>query len=413
MATARPSRLLATAYPYLQVFSLFSLTPPPQSFGRTSHERLRKYLMVGYACYALLILGLVFFESFANIRSINAEVVQYNLESFTKVMGHFQKSLLSVMIVCNHLNMLINYRRLGRIYKEISDLETAIEDYSQCFGSQSRRHSFRLRMALGVGVWLVCVVALLPRLTFESLGPFMNRSNKILTEFILVMQQLKALEYCVFVMLLHELVLRLRHTLWQLQLEMVDHLQHRDMLQALCVALKRNQLLVGRVWRLEGEVSSYFCLPMILLFLYNGVTILHLINWAFINTFIADNCCKFERFGTCLLFLANLLVTCFLSQLCIDDYNSFSRIVHQIDALSGGVDFPKLTMGLREYSLQMQHLKVSFTCGGFFNINLKNFGGMVIMLLSYIVILLQFKIQSIAEKNYAMYLNNSLASNKT
>jgi len=32
-------------------------------------------------------------------------------------------------------------------------------------------------------------------------------------------------------------------------------------------------------------------------------------------------------------------------------------------------------MGLREYSLQMQHLKLRFTCGGLFDINLKYFGG--------------------------------------
>jgi len=38
-----------------------------------------------------------------------------------------------------------------------------------------------------------------------------------------------------------------------------------------------------------------------------------------------------------------------------------------------------LKMGLKEYSLQMQHLKLIFTCGGFFDINLKYFGGVKVM----------------------------------
>jgi len=38
-------------------------------------------------------------------------------------------------------------------------------------------------------------------------------------------------------------------------------------------------------------------------------------------------------------------------------------------------EFQMLKMGLKEYILQMQHLKLLFTCGGLFDINLKLFGG--------------------------------------
>lgn len=36
-----------------------------------------------------------------------------------------------------------------------------------------------------------------------------------------------------------------------------------------------------------------------------------------------------------------------------------------------------LKMGLREYSLQMQHLKLHFSCGGFFNISITSFAGVI------------------------------------
>ncbi|EDV43891.1 uncharacterized protein Dana_GF16291 [Drosophila ananassae] len=396
MAVRRKNRLLATALPYLQVFSVFV------SFERTLDQRFRKYLMSAYVAYAIAILLVVFYESYENILSINLEVVEYNLEDFTKVMGNIQKALLSVVALCNHLNMLFNYRRLGGIYEEIANLETEIEDASQYFGGQKHRTSFRMRLNIKIGLGLVVIMVVLPRCTYESMGPFLTSTNKTVTEFILVMQQFKALEYCVFVMLVHELLLLLRHTLQQLQLELVD-CQDRDMLQALCVALKRNQRLVGQIWRLVNELGSYFSLPMIMLFLYNCVTILHMINWAYINTFIENDCCEFERFWVCLLLLLNLLYTCYLSQRCTDTYNSFPRILHQIRCNS--INFSTLTMGLKEYLLQMQHLKIFFSCGGFFNINLKYCGGVVITLMGYIIILLQFKMQAIAQKKYSAALS--------
>ncbi|XP_016984025.2 putative gustatory receptor 98b [Drosophila rhopaloa] len=403
---AKKSRLLVTALPYLQIFSVFGQTPPPQSFGSTIQKRVKRYLLSGFVCYAAAILVFVFSITYINIIAIIEEVLDYNVADFTKVMGIIQKSLISVMAIANQLNMLLNYRRLGGIYEDIANLEKDIDEASQCFGGHGQRYSFRFRLAIIVGLWLILLVGLLPRFTLFALGPYVSWPSKILTELVIVMQQLKSLEYCVFVLLVHEMVLRLRHTLHQLQVELED-CNRQDMLQALCVALKRNQLLIGRIWRLESELGSYFCLPVMLLFIYNGLTILHVLNWAYINTFIENDCCRYDRFGTCLILLFNLLMACLLSQRCINAYNSFPRILHQIRCLSVSSDFPMLTRGLREYSLQMQHLKLRFTCGGFFDINLQYFGGMLITILGYTIILIQFKVQAIAETKYKSSLNSS------
>ncbi|KMZ06304.1 putative gustatory receptor 98b [Drosophila simulans] len=396
---AQKSRLLATAIPYLDIFSVFALTPPPESFGHTPHRRLRWYLMTGYVCYAAVILATVFFVSYFNIIAIDEEVLEYNVADFTRVMGNIQKSLYSVMAIANQLNMLFNYRRLGGIYKDIANLELDMDEASQCFGGQRQRYSFRFRMALCVGVWMILMVGSMPRLTMTAMGTFVSTLLKIFTEFVMIMQQLKSLEYCVFVLLIHELVLRLRHTLSQLQEEFQD-CEQQDMLQALCVALKRNQLLLGRIWRLEGDVVSYFTPTMVLLFLLNGLTILHMVNWVYINKFLYDSCCHYERFLVCSTLLVNLLLPCVLSQRCINAYNCFPRILHKIRCTSADPNFAMLTRGLREYSLQMEHLKLRFTCGGLFDINLKYFGGMLVTIFGYIIILIQFKVQAIAEDRY-------------
>lgn len=72
----------------------------------------------------------------------------------------------------------------------------------------------------------------------------------------------------------------------------------------------------------------------------------------------------------------------------------------------------------------MEHLKLRFTCGGLFDINLKYFGGvnpslfinynnpltrtclqLLVTIFGYIIILIQFKVQAIAENRYKKVVN--------
>ncbi|KAH8242792.1 hypothetical protein KR032_002165 [Drosophila birchii] len=391
---ANRSRLLATARPYLQLFSVLALTPPPMFFESTSNLRLLRNLKMGYCCFASGVLLLVTYECYVNIVGLHHELDYFHVEDFSKVMGNTHKSLVLAMAICNHLNMLLNYRRLGGIYDEIAELEADIDAASECFGGQRRCWSFRFRLAICVGLWMVLLVALIPPLSYDRIGRFTSGTDKIITEIVLIMLQFKGPEYCVFVMLVYELILRVRHTLQQVNQELED-CNCRDRLQELCVALKRNQLFVGRIWRLVGELGSYFTLGMMLLFLYNGFTILHVVNWAIIKT--GSDCCPYKRLGVSVVLTINLLLICSYSDCCINAYKGIPRILRRIRSLSVAEEFPTLKMGLREYFLQMQHLQLLFTCSWFFDISLKYFAGMLVTILGYIIILVQFKMQAFVE----------------
>ncbi|KAH8251665.1 hypothetical protein KR038_004309 [Drosophila bunnanda] len=388
------SRLLATARPYLQLFSVLALTPPPVFFESPSHLRLRRSLKIGYGCFACGVLLLVTYECYVNIMDLQHKLEHFHVEDFSKVMGNIHKGLILAMAICNHLNMLLNYRRLGGIYEEIAKLEADVDAASECCGGQRRCCSFRFRLAICVGLWMVLLVALIPRLSYDRLNLFASQTDKIITEIVLIMLQFKGPEYCVFVMLVYEVMLRVRYTLQQINQELED-CGCRDRLQELCVALKRNQLFVGRIWRLVGELGSYFTLSMMLLFIYNGFTILHVVNWAIIKK---DNYSyQYMRLGVSVMLTINLLLVCFYSECCMKAYKGIPRILGKIRSLSVAEDFPTLKMGLREYLLQMQHLKLLFTCSGFFDISLKYFAGMLVTILGYIIILVQFKIQAFVE----------------
>ncbi|KAM8703882.1 hypothetical protein ACLKA7_008502 [Drosophila subpalustris] len=402
-------QLLATARPYLQILSLFSLTPPPSSYERSHRSWQWKLLMLIFSCYTCCTCLMSAYVCYVNTMVLNREVKTLIIEDFTYALGMAQKVLYTCVLGSNSVCMLVFYDRLNRIYKEISSLELDIAAAFQLFGSQRKRSNLRVYLFIRIGLWIIFLLVALPRLTISFITKSMAWYDKIITEFMLIVLQLKSLEYTLFVMLIHELLLRLRHKLIQLQQELTVCEQH-DLLQALVQAIRKNKNLHARIWKLVGELEGYFMLPMMMLFLYNSVCMLHHVNWAYIQSINPRDSGRNWRIGYLLIILFNLLIPCWISHNCITTYNSFGRILHNIRCGSGLVTPQLLKMVLMEYALQMEHLKLRFTCGGFFDINLKYFAGMVVSIISYIIILIQFKLQAMLEAKQAAKRHLSLPS---
>ncbi|XP_032578464.1 putative gustatory receptor 98c isoform X1 [Drosophila sechellia] len=280
---AKRSRLLTTARPYLQVLSIFCLIPPAEFFSRTLRKRRRICWIAGYSLYLVASVLMVFYECHANIVSLQLEIHKFHVEDFSKV--------IVAIATCNQLNILLNYGRLGLIYNEIANLDLEIGKASKDFCGKRHWWSFRLRLAISIGLWMVFIIGVIPRLTLGRTGPFFHWLNQVFTQIILIMLQLKGPEYCLFVLLVYELILRTRHVLEQLKADLEDF-DCGARIQELCVTLKQNQLLIGRIWRLVGEIGAYFRWSMTLLFLYNGLTILHVVNWAIIRSINPNDCCQ-------------------------------------------------------------------------------------------------------------------------
>ncbi|KAM8703880.1 hypothetical protein ACLKA7_008500 [Drosophila subpalustris] len=350
-------QLLSTARPYLQLLSLLSLTAPPCSYERNPRSRQWKLMMLIFSCYTCCITLLTAYVSYGSILILQVELKEAMVEDFSYALGLAQKILLLILQGAYSVNMLIYYQKLGRIYWEISSLELDIDAAFQMFGNQRKRTKFRVYLFTHIGLWTIFMLSVFPRLTFPLMTDFMIWHNKVLSVFVLLVVQFKSLEYTLFVILIRELLLRLRHNFIQLQQELTVCEQH-DLLQALVQAIRKNKNLHARIWKLVGEVEGYFMLPMLMLFLYNLVCMLHV-------------------------------------------YNSFGRILHNIRGGSGLVTPQLLKMILMEFALQMEHLKLRFTCGGFFDINLKYFASIVVTLISYVVILIQFKLQGMHEAKQA------------
>ncbi|XP_044570175.1 putative gustatory receptor 98d [Drosophila ananassae] len=289
---ANRSHLIAAIRPYLHFFSIFTITPPIACFQISLRRSWFSNSVAGYAFYSLIILLIVMYECYINIDALQLEVEDFKAVDFTLFMGKVQKILIVLIMVCNHLNMWTQFRRLKSIFKDIADLDNEIDKAMKQFGGQVPLKKFRWRVGLGVGWWMCFCVVAIPYLTHIAIGPYVKWPDKVLTQFILVIIQLKGQEFCVFVILISEFIRRLRHSLEKILEELVD-CEEPENLQELCVALRQNQTLVGRVWHLVEEISGYFSLPLIFLFLYNGLTILHVVNWAFVKHILPNDKTKY------------------------------------------------------------------------------------------------------------------------
>ncbi|XP_062122286.1 putative gustatory receptor 98b [Drosophila sulfurigaster albostrigata] len=398
-------QLLATSRPYLQLFSLLTLTPPPSSFGMSSRSGQRKFLLSIFSLYSCCIQLISVWVTFINVVILAIEVQTLEVTDFTNALGLVQKIFYTLLMATNYVYIFIYYGRLGDIYREIAALEKDIDGTFQSFGSKCKQPNFRIYMFKRIGLWAIFIVLVLPRLTIPVLTDFMSWRDRILTEFIIIVLEFKSIEYTLYVFLIRELLRRLRHKLLQLQREL-SNCEQRALLQALCQAMRRNKQLLGRIWLLVGQLEGYFLLPMLLIFLYNGVCVLHIVNWAYIQALNPNDCCRFYRVFYLLILLTNLLIPCYVSHNCISLYNSFGRILHNIRCGCGRITPQELSMVVMEYALQLEHLKLRFTCGGFFDINLKYFGGMVVTIISFTIILIQFKLQALLDTKQAATQRN-------
>ncbi|KAH8417578.1 hypothetical protein KR222_002256, partial [Zaprionus bogoriensis] len=399
---AMEGQLLSAARPYLRFFSLLTLGPPPGSYYGSRRWQL---LNAAFSCYACCVFLLTIYVTYVNIKILDEEVTDLQVEDFTNALGQVQKVAYSLIIFTVHANMWLKYQSLGHIYSEIYALELDIDVTAQRFGTQQQRHSFRYRLAKIIAVWILGIFIFFPPSTVHTLGE-MIWHDKILTEFVMLVLHFKCVEYTLYVVLVQELLLRLRRTLLKLQQEL-SACEQGILLQALCQGLRQNKRLLARIWRLVGELESYFLLPLLLVFLFNGLSTLHVVNWAYIRAGKTDDEISL-RVGNFIFLILNLLIPCWIGHNCINTYNSFKRILHDIRCGSQQATPQILNMVLMEYGLQLEHLKLRFTCGGFFNIDLIYFGGMLVTIVSYTIILIQFKLQAVLEtKHRASQQSNS------
>ncbi|XP_019893037.2 putative gustatory receptor 98b [Musca domestica] len=88
------------------------------------------------------------------------------------------------------------------------------------------------------------------------------------------------------------------------------------------------------------------------------------------------------------MLLMNLFHICYFTEKCMDKYNHMSTLLYNFKLKFHDVE---VMFRLREYSLQLMHQKLKFSCSDFLDIDLKTLGKMILAVTSFMIILIQFK----------------------
>ncbi|XP_017465630.1 PREDICTED: putative gustatory receptor 98b [Rhagoletis zephyria] len=388
------SSLVVAATPYLRAFSFCTVVMPPYFTLRSSptyRSWLLHLLRTFFILYILVQFVISFWIAQVNNEAIRNYVDKHSTDSITKVLstGITIAQVTVQAAIC--IQTLTGCQLLRNIFISIVHLEW---DVRQHYTDDWPLSALRRRLCLRSGLWLLVVCTIVPYLSYQLTNTTISPIERVITVYFGTLVQVKSVEYCVNVQLVQELLRLVQRQLLHLRRELVrcEEMESRWTLYA---DLHTNQQLLARVWNLLNKVERYFCIPMLMLFFYNGFSITQAIHWAYINFEQDDLNTRLCRIIYTVMVIVMLFMPCYQSQCCIDEYNHFGTMLHKLKTV--GID-ESLSMRLQEYSLQLMHQQMLFTCGGFFEINLKNFGAIILTITTYVVILIQFKLQAETEK---------------
>ncbi|XP_050340797.1 putative gustatory receptor 98b [Bactrocera neohumeralis] len=388
------SALLTVITPYLWTLSLFAVVMPPiLILRRTPSDRLWLFHLFRFifVVYTLLQLSVGFsIEHIKNI-VISRYVWENSVDDMTRILT-IGINLMQIMVqIVLYTQALTGHQQLRSIFTKVAQIESDIRKHLTTVCSLC---AVRWRFCLRIGIWWLVVCVFLLQLNYalsdHNLAPRFRWINVVFS----MLSQIKVVEYCVCVLLIQELLHLVYQQLVHLRRELVL-CESVDLRWSLYVELQTNQQLLARIWQLLSEVERYFCIPMSLVFFYHGFTITQTILWGYTNLEQEDFNLRLYRTAIAIMIIASLFIPCYLSQCCIDEYNRFGTLLHKLKTV--GIDV-NLSMRLQEYSFQLMHQQMLFTCGGLFDINLKNFGTIILTITIYVIIFIQFKLQAVKER---------------
>ncbi|KAM7347160.1 putative gustatory receptor 98b [Cochliomyia hominivorax] len=403
------SQLLQVVFSFQWIFSIMGINLPPLLYylKNDSKKNLINCLKFGYLLYACCLIALVIWIVYINNVVVDYVVFSNDLDSITSVLSISINIIVAFVQVIAQTVAIIKRQYLQMIFIRIAQLEKDIllyyreyqwfTDDELYYSLQQRCQKFSRFIIIRFGLFCVLFGIGISYVNYHLVATIMDLQDKIITLFYILALQFKSVEYCIIIQIVDELLGSLQNSLKQIKWEMAKIERKSIMVTFFHEKLMANQFLLNRVWFLITKIEEYFAIPMLMLYLYNGIAITHTINWSYVRSFdyrIDDIDCGLFRLYYILFTFLNMFLPCWLTQSCIDKYNQFGAILHNLKT----IDDSALNLRVREYSLQLRHQEILFTCSGYFNINLKYFGLMILSISTYVAILIQFKLQKESEK---------------
>lgn len=281
------STLIAVIAPYVWTFSLFAVVMPPYYILRTvsTYRHWMLHIMrTVFILYMLVQFIISFWVAYLYNMLLSSFLMRSSLDIMTCVLSIGINIVQLIVQVTVYVQALTKHRLLHDVLSDIVQLESDIRKHLSTACSLA---SFRWRLGLRVGIWLVVVSTFVPYLSYKLYTQSFQPIKRGIIVYIGTLIHFKGVEYCVSVEMIQELLHLVQQQLVHLRRELV-RCERVELRSSLYDDLQTNQKLLARVWNLLNQIERYFFIPMLMFFFINGFAIIQAIHWAYIN-FERDN----------------------------------------------------------------------------------------------------------------------------
>lgn len=306
------SQLLQATFIFQWIFSTMGMNLPPY-LNCSKDNWQKKYLRclwLIFATHSIFLILLVVWIVYINNVIVDVVVYNYDLDSITRVLSISVNITVAFVQVIMQSVAFIKQKCLKMMVNRIAQLEQDILQYLREYqwlknddinlNFSQRLERFRCYLLCCFGLYSILFSSLLCFVNYHLVADIMEFRDKGLTLLCTTALQMKLVEYCIIIQILNEFIAALQNFLRCLKYEIarserkppISLLYHRKLIA--------NQFLLNRIWLLVTNIEEYFAIPMLVLYLYNGMAITHTINWSYVWSFA-----NVERnfYGICKYFL--------------------------------------------------------------------------------------------------------------
>ncbi|XP_073834624.1 putative gustatory receptor 98b [Musca autumnalis] len=372
---------------YSWIFSLFGQTLPPVLIDKNRNCWLHCLLFSIYSIYSIVLGIFALYTSHVHHQIISHNSFIFDLDVITKILSYAQNILLVGVQIFMEIKTIFAGNQLRDLLELLAELEYDL--IVQCAQCPNSFNKYALKWKL-LKISDISFVVLLTFLLY--LGKFltaeaMDTSFRIGILFFMAAMQMKCIEYSVYVQVVFEFLQAVYGNL----VSIIQNLEHQPANFDLIKQLLKNQMILNRVLSFVSRMGEYFAWHLLAVFFYNGEAVLNIFNSAYV-IHLQQNQDEYVHFRILyiVIMLTSIFIVSALTQRCIRKYNSIGALIHNVNVSTDECD---LFMRLREYSMQMMHQNLIFTCNGYMDIDFKCFGKMLLLISSYVIILVQFKME--------------------
>ncbi|XP_055851652.1 putative gustatory receptor 98b [Episyrphus balteatus] len=381
--------LLNATKPYQIIFCICGIAP----FPVVTEEALnRRIFSVLFYIYKLFLTAATLFTAYERCRYISIRNSTDN-DYLTNGLHFAQFITLTLIHSIMHVIVFFKYNELKRVLFEVIEIEQDTLHISNKMHQFCSRFTFKRQLLCVSGLMLITIL-LTPLMSIHSyMSDVIPVYQWIISIFSEIAIRCKSVEFCVLVQVFNELLSELFVCINELQKTFINCDEDGNIFTERMILQRRIhviQNIQSKIWKTVNAFTDYFSLTILCQFVWNGVTITNIIYWVYVKFNEASLLVNLSRMSSLTFLLLDILIPCYLCDVCIQTYGKIIRNIH--DFKPNDTDI-LLKLCLREYSLQLTHQKLIFSCGGYFNINLQCFGEIILAITTYIVILIQFKLQ--------------------